>query len=136
MRPRMLDSAQQELQTLRDLLRYTVTQFNASKLSFGHGNDNAWDEAVYLLLHVLHLPLDTLDPFLDARVLTEEKKRYLEMIERRLTERVPAAYLTGEAWLQGYRFPVDPRVIVPRSPISELQTEALAPWVADPDGFT
>src|SRR3546814_2237372 len=75
MRPRMLDSAQQELQTLRDLLRYTVTQFNASKLSFGHGNDSAWDEAVYLLLHTLHLPLDTLDPFLDARVLPEEREQ-------------------------------------------------------------
>lgn len=124
----------QELHTIRDLLRYAVSRFNASQLSFGHGSDNAWDEAVYLLLHVLHLPLDTLDPFLDARVLTEEKKRYLEMIERRLTERVPAAYLTGEAWLQGYRFTVDPRVIVPRSPISELLTEALDPWVADPDG--
>lgn len=123
----------QELHTIRDLLRYAVSRFNSSQLSFGHGSDNAWDEAVYLLLHVLHLPLDTLDPFLDARVLTDEKKRYLEMIERRLTERVPAAYLTGEAWLQGHRFAVDPRVIVPRSPISELLAESLEPWVADPD---
>lgn len=126
-------TALQELHTLRDLLRYAVSRFNAAQLSFGHGSDNAWDEAVYLLLHVLHLPLDTLDPFLDARVLTDEKKRYLEMIDRRLNERVPAAYLTGEAWLQGYRFAVDPRVIVPRSPISELLVDALEPWVADPD---
>ena len=126
-------TALQELHTIRDLLRYAVSRFNAAQLSFGHGSDNAWDEAVYLLLHVLHLPLDTLDPFLDARVLTDERKRYLEMIERRLNERVPAAYLTGEAWLQGHRFAVDARVIVPRSPISELLVDALQPWVADPD---
>ncbi|TFL11410.1 50S ribosomal protein L3 N(5)-glutamine methyltransferase [Pusillimonas caeni] len=126
-------AALDELHTLRDLLRYAVSRFNAAQLSFGHGSDNAWDEAVYLLLHVLHLPLDTLEPFLDARLTSEEKKRCLEIVERRLDERVPAAYLTGEAWLQGQRFAVDSRVIVPRSPISELLVEALQPWVADPD---
>jgi ribosomal protein L3 glutamine methyltransferase len=126
-------TASQELFTLRDLLRYAISQFNASKLSFGHGSDNAWDEAVYLLLHSLHLPLDTLDPFLDARVLPEERQRFLRLVERRITERVPAAYLTGEAWLQGHRFLVDERVIVPRSPISELLMDALSPWVSDPD---
>ncbi len=108
--------------------------FNASKLSFGHGSDNACDEAAYLLLHTLHLPLDTLEPFLDARVLPQERERFLTLIERRMEERVPAAYLTGEAWLQGRRFVVDQRVIVPRSPISELLTDGLHPWVADPDG--
>ncbi len=123
----------QELLTVRDLLRYTVSQFNAAKLNFGHGSDNAWDEAVYLLLHVLHLPLDTLDPFLDAKVLPDEREKFLKMVDRRLTERVPAAYLTGEAWLQGHRFAVDPRVIIPRSPISELLAEQLSPWVAEPD---
>jgi len=126
-------AALDELHTLRDLLRYAVSRFNAAQLSFGHGSDNAWDEAVYLLLHVLHLPLDTLEPFLDARLTSEEKKRCLEIVERRLDERVPAAYLTGEAWLQGQRFAVDSRVIVPRSPISELLVEALQPWVAHPD---
>ena len=129
----MNNAALNELHTLRDLLRYAVSRFNATQLSFGHGSDNAWDEAVYLLLHVLHLPLDTLEPFLDARLTSEEKKRCLEIVERRLDERVPAAYLTGEAWLQGHRFAVDPRVIVPRSPISELLVEALQPWIADPD---
>lgn len=130
----MNTTALQELHTSRDLLRYAVSRFNAAQLSFGHGSDNAWDEAVYLLLHVLHLPLDTLEPFLDARLLTEEKKRYLDMIERRLDERIPAAYLTGEAWLQGHRFTVDSRVIVPRSPISELLADGLEPWIDDPDG--
>lgn len=129
----MHQTASQELFTLRDLLRYAVSQFNASKLSFGHGSDNAWDEAVYLLLHTLHLPLDTLEPFLDARVLPEERQRFLRLVERRMSERVPAAYLTGEAWLQGHRFVVDERVIVPRSPISELLSEGLSPWVSDPD---
>ncbi|MGP1613846.1 MAG: 50S ribosomal protein L3 N(5)-glutamine methyltransferase [Pollutimonas bauzanensis] len=128
----MHETAHHELLTLRDLLRYAISQFNASKLSFGHGSDNAWDEAAYLLLHTLHLPLDTLEPFLDARVLPEERERYLTLIERRMEERVPAAYLTGEAWLQGHRFVVDQRVIVPRSPISELLSDGLSPWISDP----
>lgn len=129
----MNTTTRQELHTIRDLLRYAVSRFTVAQLSFGHGSDNAWDEAVYLLLHVLHLPLDTLEPFLDARLLDDEKKRCLDLIERRLNERIPAAYLTGEAWLQGHRFAVDQRVIVPRSPISELLVEALEPWVADAD---
>jgi len=131
----MNPAAFNELFTVRDLLRYAVSQFNAAKLAFGHGSDNAWDEAVYLLLHTLHLPLDTLDPFLDARVLADERERFLTLVERRLTERVPAAYLTGEAWLQGHRFSVDSRVIVPRSPIAELLADDLAPWISDPDSI-
>lgn len=129
----MLDSTYHDLHTLRDLLRYAVSQFNASKLVFGHGSDNAWDEAVYLLLHALHLPLDTLEPFMDARVLPNERDRYLTLIKRRKIERLPAAYLTGEAWLQGHRFIVDERVIVPRSPISELLAQGLTPWVNNPE---
>lgn len=121
-----------ELQTLRDLLRYAISRFHAAELSFGHGSDNAWDEAAYLLLHTLHLPPDTLQPFLDARVLAEERERFLQIVERRCSDRVPAAYLTGEAWLQGHRFLVDPRVIIPRSPISELLAESLEPWVDRP----
>lgn len=126
-------SARHELFTLRDLLRYAVSRFNASGLVFGHGSDNAWDEAAYLLLHTLNLPLDQLDPFLDARVVSEERAAFLDLIERRIQERKPAAYLTGEAWLQGHRFVVDERVIIPRSPISELLANGLSPWVSDPD---
>jgi ribosomal protein L3 glutamine methyltransferase len=122
-----------ELQTVRDLIRYGVTRLNAAKVSFGHGSDNAWDEAVYLVLHTLHLPLDTLDPFLDARVLPQEREQVLDVLERRVQERVPAPYLTNEAWLRGRRFYVDRRVIVPRSPIAELLDEGLSPWVADPE---
>lgn len=127
----MYQSARQELLTLRDLIRYGVSRLNAAQVALGHGSDNAWDETVYLVLHALHLPLDTLEPFLDARVLSEERNRVLELIDRRVTERVPAAYLTNEAWLRGHRFYVDARVIVPRSPIAELVDEGLSPWVQD-----
>ncbi|MDB5729205.1 MAG: prmB [Noviherbaspirillum sp.] len=119
--------------TLRDLLRYAVTRFNSAELFFGHGSSNAFDEAAYLLLHTLRLPLDRLDPFLDARLLPEEIDALLKVIERRSTERVPAAYITNEAWLGSYRFYVDERTIVPRSFIAELIPEQFAPWVADPD---
>jgi ribosomal protein L3 glutamine methyltransferase len=121
-----------ELVTLRDWLRYAVTRFNRGELFFGHGSDNAWDEAVYLLLHTLALPLDRLEPFLDACIPIEERVDLLEVIERRVTERVPAAYITGEAWLGPYRFKVDPRVIVPRSYFANLLAQGLAPWIDDP----
>jgi ribosomal protein L3 glutamine methyltransferase len=118
--------------TVRDLLRYAVSRFNAAKLFFGHGTNNALDEAAYLILHTLHLPLDQLEPFLDARLLKNEIGAVLDVIERRAGERVPAAYITKEAWLGNYRFYVDERVIVPRSFIAELIPEQLAPWIVDP----
>ncbi len=119
--------------TIRDLLRHAVSRFNEARLCFGHGSADAWDEAAYLVLHTLHLPLDRLDPFLDARVTADERDAVLAILDRRVVERIPAAYLTGEAWLGDYRFVVDPRVIVPRSFIAELLFERLSPWVADPD---
>ncbi|CAM3753133.1 50S ribosomal protein L3 N(5)-glutamine methyltransferase [Castellaniella denitrificans] len=128
-----MPSPHTELLTLRDLLRWSISRFHAAGLVFGHGSDNAWDEAAYLLLHGLHLPPDTLDPFLDARLLERERLRCVDLIHERINTRKPAAYLTGEAWLQGERFLVDERVIVPRSPISELLAEGLAPWIDDPD---
>jgi ribosomal protein L3 glutamine methyltransferase len=128
-----MPSPHTELLTLRDLLRWSISRFHAAGLVFGHGSDNAWDEAAYLLLHGLHLPPDTLDPFLDARLLERERQRCVDLIHERINTRKPAAYLTGEAWLQGERFLVDERVIVPRSPISELLAEGLAPWIDDPD---
>ncbi|RQS73905.1 50S ribosomal protein L3 N(5)-glutamine methyltransferase [Burkholderia sp. Bp8963] len=119
--------------TVRDLLRYAVTRFSKAKLAFGHGSDNAYDEAAYLVLRTLDLPLDTLEPFLDARLLPDELDAVLAVIERRATERVPAAYLTHEAWMHGHRFYVDERVIVPRSFIGELLDDGLQPYVADPE---
>ncbi|AUL46856.1 N5-glutamine S-adenosyl-L-methionine-dependent methyltransferase [Bordetella trematum] len=132
----MSSTDRQELQTLRDLIRYAVSRFHASQIALGHGSDNTWDEAVYLVLHGLHLPPDLLDPFLDARVLAKERQRVLDLIDRRVAQRVPAAYLTQEAWLRGHRFYVDQRVIVPRSPIAELLDEGLAPWVGDPQAVS
>lgn len=127
-----IDPAQSTLVTLRDFLRLAVSRFTAAQLFFGHGSDNAWDEAVYLVLHTLSLPLDRLDPFLDARLLDEEKLALLDVIRRRVEERLPAAYLTKEAWLGEHRFYVDERVIVPRSFIAELLDEQLLPWIEDP----
>ncbi|MEY3979534.1 MAG: adenine-specific methylase/methyltransferase protein [Pseudomonadota bacterium] len=119
--------------TLRDVLRHAITRFNTEQLYFGHGSDNAFDEAAYLLLHTLKLPLDQIDPFLDARLTTDEIQTLLGLIERRANDRVPVAYLTNEALLGDYRFFVDERVIVPRSFIAELIPEQFQPWVPDPD---
>jgi ribosomal protein L3 glutamine methyltransferase len=119
--------------TVRDLLRFAVSRFTEADLSFGHGSSNAFDEAAYLVLHTLHLPLDTLDPFLDARLLDTEIDAIMKVIERRATDRVPAAYITHEAWMHGHRFYVDERVIVPRSFIGELLQDGLQPYVQDPD---
>ncbi|EKS68020.1 MULTISPECIES: 50S ribosomal protein L3 N(5)-glutamine methyltransferase [Caballeronia] len=122
--------------TVRDLLRFGVSRFTEAGLSFGHGSSNAYDEAAYLILHTLHLPLDTLDPFLDARLLDHEIDAVMKVIERRAKERIPAAYITQEAWMHGRRFYVDERVIVPRSFIGELLQDGLQPYVADPDQVT
>jgi ribosomal protein L3 glutamine methyltransferase len=119
--------------TVRDLLRFAVSRFNQAKLSFGHGSANAYDEAAYLVLHTLHLPLDLLEPFLDARLSAAEIDAVLNVIERRAGERVPAAYITQEAWMHGFHFYVDERVIVPRSFIGELLQDGLQPYVEDPE---
>lgn len=123
--------SREALLSIRDLIRYAVSRFNRHKLFFGHGSDNAWDEAVYLVLHALNLPPDQLEPFMDARVLPSERDAALNLIDLRCEQRLPAPYLTHEAWLQGYAFHVDQRVIVPRSPMAELLMNQLSPWIAD-----
>lgn len=127
----MFNQAKNHLHTLRDLLRFAVSQFNQAGLVFGHGSDTAYDEAAYLILHTLHLPLDHLEPFLDARLTSTEVSQVLDILERRVTERLPAAYLTHEAWLGSYSFYVDQRVIIPRSFIAELLQNRLEPWITD-----
>ncbi len=118
--------------TLRDFLRWGVSRFNEARLCFGHGMQDAFDEAAYLLLHCLHLPLDRLDPFMDAALTESERQRVADLFERRIAERIPSAYLTHEAWLGDFRFYVDERVIVPRSHIAGLlQDNSLTPWVGD-----
>jgi ribosomal protein L3 glutamine methyltransferase len=131
----MITQAQSQLRTIRDLLRFAISQFNQASLHFGHGCANAYDEAAYLILKTLHLPLDQLEPFLDARLLDDECKQVLTMIDRRVTQRTPAAYLTHEAWLGDYSFYVDERVIIPRSFIAELLQTQLSPWITDPDAI-
>lgn len=125
----MFARAAQELSTVRDILRFAVSRFNDAELFFGHGSDNAHDEAAYLILHTLNLPLDTLEPYLDAKLLQSEKEEVLGLIERRVTERVPVAYLTHQAWQGDFDFYVDERVIVPRSFIYELLGDPLLPWI-------
>lgn len=119
------------LQTLRDWLRYAVSRFGEAQLFFGHGCANATDEAAWLLLHTLHLPRDQLDPWLDARLTLAERAAVAAVIAARVDQRLPAAYLTNEAWLGDYRFYVDQRVIVPRSYLADLLMNGMAPWVED-----
>jgi ribosomal protein L3 glutamine methyltransferase len=115
----MSDSLSQ-LSTIRDFLRHAVSSFNEAELVFGHGTDNAFDEAAFLVLEALHLPIDNLEPFLDARLLGSEKRRLAELIEARVTSRKPLPYLLNKAYIQGVPFFVDERVIVPRSYIGEI----------------
>jgi ribosomal protein L3 glutamine methyltransferase len=121
--------ARTALRSLRDLLRFAVSRFEAAALAYGHGTSNARDEAAWLLLWSLHLPPDELDTWLDCRLTGAEIEAALDLIERRCRERVPAAWLTGEAWLRGVRFLCDPRALVPRSLIAEALEEALPDWL-------
>lgn len=125
-----------ELHTLRDWLRYAVSRFREAGLYFGHGCDNAFDEAAWLILHTLHLPLDRLDPFLDAQLTKNERLAVHNILQRRIVKRLPTAYLTQQAWLGEHRFYVDERVIVPRSYFAKLLEDGLAPWVEEPENIT
>jgi len=132
----MTIDAQANLRTLRDVLRFAVTRFSEAKLAYGHGQANAFEEASFLVLRSLKLPLDKLDFFADAYLTHAEINSLLQMIDRRVKKRVPAAYLLNEAWLMGYHFHVDENVIIPRSFIGELLRDDLQPWVEDPDAVT
>lgn len=120
-----------DLHSVRDYLRYASSQFAASPLFYGHGTDNVWDEAVQLVMRSLHLPLENNTLFLDARLTRQERELVVERIRRRVDERVPLAYLLGEAWFMGLPFHVDERVLVPRSPIGELIENGFQPWLGD-----
>lgn len=124
------------LRTVRDLLRFAVNRFNQAGLSFGHGTHNARDEAAYLILHTLQLPLDQLEPFLDTPLTRKQITAVLNILRQRMTKKIPAAYLTHEAWLGDLRFYIDQRVIVPRSFIAELLRARLKPWIKDADAVT
>ncbi len=125
-----------DLITIRDWLRWGESRFREARLCFGHGCDNARDEAAWLVLHALHLPPDRpgeLALHLDARLTRHERLAVLELLQQRIARRLPAAYLTREAWQAGLRFYVDERVLIPRSYFAELLAEGFAPWVDDPE---
>lgn len=117
------------LASLLDFIRYGATRFAAAGLSFGHSHDNPLDEATHLVLSSLHLPPDLPPAYGHARLTAAERMRLLALIERRVAERVPVAYLVGEAWFAGLKFKSDPRALVPRSPIAELIEAGFSPWL-------
>lgn len=130
------DQAADNLVTVRDLLRFTVSAFSSHQIYFGHGYPGPTEEASYLVLHALGLPHDRRELWLDARLLPEERRTVLALVRRRVEERLPAAYLTHEAWLGPFRFYVDERTIVPRSFIADALQEGLEPWIEDFDAVT
>ncbi|MFM1892655.1 MAG: hypothetical protein RLZ44_1732, partial [Pseudomonadota bacterium] len=125
----------EQLETLRDWVRWGASRFEEAGLWYGHGTDNALDEALALVLHAIHLGHDLPSDYLDARLTRPEAERLLAMLRRRVEERVPLAYLTHEARFAGLEFYVNENVLVPRSPIAELIEDGFAPWL-DPDEVT
>ncbi len=121
----------EDLSTIRDWVRWGASRFREAGLFFGHGTDNAFDESLALVLHALHLDHDQGLAYLDARLTREEKERVLGYLTRRVEERVPAAYITHEAWFAGLSFYVNENVLVPRSPIAELIEQGFEPWLND-----
>lgn len=125
-----------DLLTVRDWLRWAVTQMNRHHATIGQGSLTIWDDAVFLVLRSLDLPIEQLEPYLDAKLLPTERQLLLERIEQRCLEKIPTPYLVGEAWLQGHRFRVSPDVLIPRSPISELLMTGLECWLPDAESVS
>jgi ribosomal protein L3 glutamine methyltransferase len=117
------------LQTVRDLVRWGASEFSRAGLAFGHGTDNALDEAFHLVLWRLGLPFDLPATYMEAVLTMAEREAVIELLQRRVMTRKPAAYLTGEAWFAGLSFYIDERVLVPRSPIGELVQKEFRPWL-------
>ncbi len=127
-----IDHAPEGLETLRDIVRYAASRFNESGLVYGHGTDNAIDEAAALALHVLHLPADLPDLYWGARLTQAEREAVIARVRRRIEERLPLPYITHETFFAGLPFYVDRRVLVPRSPVAELIERGFQPWL-EPD---
>lgn len=125
------DEIVEDLHTIRDYVRWGMTQFQRAGCYYGHGTDNAYDEALGLLLHTLALPIDTPLPVLDARLTYDERIEVLRVLRMRFEQRLPAPYITSEAWFAGYPFTVDERVLIPRSPLAELIEQRFAPWLPE-----
>ncbi|BFM11880.1 50S ribosomal protein L3 N(5)-glutamine methyltransferase [Simiduia litorea] len=118
-----------ELETLRDWVRWGASRLLEAGVFFGHGTDNAWDESLQLVLHVIHMRWSENTQLLDCRLTRAEREQLVNLVTRRVKERVPVAYLTGEAMFAGLPFNVDARVLVPRSPIAELIENGFEPWL-------
>lgn len=128
----MMSEHRQLLETLvtaRDYIRWTISRFRAAGLYFGHGTEGPLDEAAALVLWALHLPYDLPGGYLDGKLLPEERERVVTLVERRIAERIPLAYMTHEALFCGLSFYVDESVLVPRSPIAELIEQQFSPWL-------
>ena len=117
------------LTTIRDFVRWGVSRFHQEGLFFGHGSDNAWDEARLLVLHALYLPWETPENYLDCHLAESERNLVVALLNRRIEQRIPASYLTGHARFAGYDFLIDERVLVPRSPIAEMIANRFEPWL-------
>ncbi|MCW8827244.1 MAG: 50S ribosomal protein L3 N(5)-glutamine methyltransferase [Gammaproteobacteria bacterium] len=117
------------LSTIKDYIRWAASRFNEANIFFGHGTDNAFDEAAYLTLHTLHLPADTPSFYFDTHLTSIERDELLRVFRKRVDERMPAPYITHESWFCGIPFYVDERVLIPRSPIAELIEQGFAPWI-------
>jgi len=118
--PELIGDAVAELITVHDWLRFAVSKLNQSGAYLGHGTDNPWDEAALLLCHVLHLAPLTDDKLFAVRLIRSERQQFISLLQQRIEKRIPAAYLTQQAYFAGLPFYVDERVLVPRSPIAEL----------------
>lgn len=119
----------QQLKSAKDIIRWAASQFSEASLDFGHGMSTPIDEAVYLVLRGLHLPVDTPAIYWDGLLTVHEKKQLYSLLKKRIDERLPAAYITQEGWFAGLSFFVDERVLVPRSPIAELVESQFEPWI-------
>ncbi|WP_416305248.1 50S ribosomal protein L3 N(5)-glutamine methyltransferase [Neptunicella sp. SCSIO 80796] len=126
-----LEEPVQDLHSIYDFVRWSVSRFNDAGLYFGHGTDNPWDEALSLILQLLHLPPDGNEQLLQARLTRSEKQLIVENVLKRVQRRIPVAYLTNQAWFCGMPFFVDERVLVPRSPIAELIEKGFESWLSE-----
>lgn len=128
----LLDDPIHNLKTIRDLYRWAITEMENAELSYGHGSPDAAEEASFLICRALKLPFERFETFFDAALTHNELVRLVHLIDRRVHDKTPTAYLLKEAWLTGHRFYIDERALIPRSYIAELLEEDLAPWIDDP----
>ena len=128
------DEVAKTLITIRDYVRHAMSRFTQGNVFYGHGTDNAWDEAIRLIFPLLHLPDDANERVLDAKLTKNERQLLIRIIETRVGERIPVPYITNEAFFAGLKFVVDERVLIPRSPIAELIEQSFSPWLSEAPG--